>query len=160
MSYNKPEETGQGLGQKAGSQVRVLLRGPTRTRVLSVYRADLNHPVNLAEHGNAANPVRPRDRADLTARRVRGHSIGRTEEANAIGNALDRPTSVWSEMARAQAEPPTNRRKQMTTDACRLMRPGVVAPRSTTPSGCLSVLPSCPLIGQRVVPYLVRGMAL
>ena len=29
-----------------------------------------------------------------------------TEEAKASGNALDRPTSVGSEMARKQAEPP------------------------------------------------------
>ncbi len=41
-----------------------------------------------------------RDRADLTARRVMEHSIGRTEEANASGNALDMPTSVWSILAR------------------------------------------------------------
>jgi hypothetical protein len=28
-----------------------------------------------------------------------------TEEAKASGNALDTPTSVWSEMARKQVEP-------------------------------------------------------
>jgi hypothetical protein len=50
-----------------------------------------------------------------------------TEEAKASGNALDMLTSVWSEMAREQAEPHINRRKQMTTDASRLMRPGVAA---------------------------------
>ena len=44
-------------------------------------------------------------RADLTARRVRGNSIGKTEKAKASGNALDMPTSVWSEMARKYAEP-------------------------------------------------------
>ena len=60
--------------------------------------------MEVAEHGNAANPVRPRDRADLTARRVRGRSFGKTEEANASGNALDMPTSVWSEMARTHVE--------------------------------------------------------
>ena len=70
-----------------------------------MYRADLNHPVDLAEHGNAASLARPRDRADLTARRVGGRSLGMTEKAKASGNALDRPTSVWSEMARAYAEP-------------------------------------------------------
>ena len=58
----------------------------------------------------------------------RRNSIGMTEKANASSNALDMPTSVWSEMARAQAEPHTNPRKQMTTDSRRLMRPGVVAP--------------------------------
>ena len=51
-----------------------------------------------------------------------------TEKAKASSNALDMPTSVWSEMARAHAEPHTYRRKQMTTDSHRLMRPGVVAP--------------------------------
>jgi hypothetical protein len=34
--------------------------------------------VNIMEHGNTANPVRFRTRADLTARRVRGRSFGRT----------------------------------------------------------------------------------
>ena len=76
-----------------------------RTLRLPVYRANLNHPVDHAEHGNAAHPARPRDRADLTARRVRGHSIGMTEEANASGNALDMPTSVWSILARELVEP-------------------------------------------------------
>src|ERR1039457_830357 len=84
----------------ASRQARVLLNGPTRTNALPVYRANLNHPVKFAEHGNAASPARPRDRADLTARRVRGRSIGRTEEAKAGGNAPDMPTSVWSELAR------------------------------------------------------------
>ena len=55
-----------------------------------------------------------------------------TEKANASGNALDMLTSVGSAMAREQVEPHMNRRKQMTTDSRRLMRPGVDAPRSTT----------------------------
>ena len=93
------------MSQKASSQARVLLNGPTRTHALPVYRANLNHPVKLAEHGNAANPVPARNRADLTARRVRGRSIGRTEEAKASGNALDMPTSVWSILAREFVEP-------------------------------------------------------
>jgi len=104
VNLNKPKRL-TGLGQKARSQVRVLYGGPTRTLILPVYRANLNHPVRIAEHGNAANPVRPRDRADLTARRVRGRSFGMTEKANASGNALDRPTSVWSILARELAEP-------------------------------------------------------
>ncbi len=71
-----------------------------------MYRANLNHPVDLAEHGNVANPARLHDRADLTARRVGGgRSIGMTEEAKASGNALDMPTSVRSEMARKPVEP-------------------------------------------------------
>jgi hypothetical protein len=46
-----------------------------------------------------------RNRADLTARQVRGRSIGTTEEAKASGNTLDMPTSVWSILARELAEP-------------------------------------------------------
>src|SRR5882672_11663752 len=104
VMFNKPKRL-TGLSQKARSQVRVLHGGPTRTTALPVYRANLTHPVKVAEHGNTANPARPRVRADLTARRVRGRSIGRTEKANASGNALDRPTSVWSILARELAEP-------------------------------------------------------
>ena len=70
-----------------------------------MYRADLNHPVPLTEHGKAVSPVPVRDRADLTARRVGGNSIGRTEEAKAGGNAPDMPTSVWLILAREVAEP-------------------------------------------------------
>ena len=77
-----------------------------RTPRLPVYRANLNHHlVKFAEHGNAANLARPRDRADLTVRRVKGRSLGRTEEAKASGNALDMPTSVRSILARELAEP-------------------------------------------------------
>jgi len=65
--------------------------------------------VNIAEHGNAAVLVRFRARTDLTARRVRRRSIGTTEEANASGNALDMPTSVWSILARELVEPSTSR---------------------------------------------------
>ena len=79
-----------------------------RTIRLPVYRADLNHPGNLAEHGNAANPARPGGWADLTARRVWGRSFGMTEEAKASGKALDMPTSVRSEMARKSEEPPAS----------------------------------------------------
>ena len=84
VTPNKPKRL-IGLSQKASSQARVLPNGPTRTHALPVYRANLNHLVNFAEHGNAASPARPRDRADLTARRVRGRSLGRTEAAKASG---------------------------------------------------------------------------
>ena len=104
VNLNKPKRL-TGLSQKARSQVRVLHGGPTRTLILPVYRANLNHPVPFTEHGNAAHPARFRDRADLTARRVEGRSIGRTEKAKASGNALDKPTSVWSILARELAEP-------------------------------------------------------
>jgi hypothetical protein len=39
--------------------------------------------VLVAEHGKAANLAQHRDRADITARRVRRSSMERTEEANA-----------------------------------------------------------------------------
>jgi hypothetical protein len=89
------------------SLVRELSRLSNVNYALPVYRADLNHPVNIAEHGNAVGPVPVRNRADLTARQVRGNSIGMTEEAKASGNALDRPTSVWSILAREFVEPST-----------------------------------------------------
>jgi hypothetical protein len=78
---------------------------PDANLALPVYRANLNHPVRIAEHENAESPARRRDRADLTARRVRERSIGRTEKAKASGNALDTPTSVWSILARELVEP-------------------------------------------------------
>ena len=105
VTPNKPKKL-KGLSQKASRPVLVLLNGPTRTQALPVYRANLNHPVKFAEHGNAASLARPRDRADLTARRVRGRSLGKTEKAKASGNALDMPTSVWSEMVGQPGEPP------------------------------------------------------
>ena len=71
-----------------------------------MHRADLNHPVSIAEHGNAVGLGPAGNRADLTARRVRRRSLGMTEKAKASGNALDRPTSVGSEMARTPGEPP------------------------------------------------------
>lgn len=100
-----------------------------RTRRRPVYRADLNHPVDIAEHGNAASLARPGDRADLTARRVRGRSLGMTEEAKASGNALDRPTSVESEMARKPVEPPYSGKANDNR------RPSVDASRSCCPKG-------------------------
>ena len=119
MNLNKPKRL-TGLSQKARSRVGALIGRPTRTTELPVYRADLNHPGNIAEHGNAATSARPFGRADLTARRVRGSGFGKTEEAKTSGNALDRPTSVWSEMARTRWNR-SHREEQMTTDACRLL---------------------------------------
>jgi hypothetical protein len=65
-----------------------------------------------------------------------------TEEANASGNALDRPTSVWSEMARKQVEPSVSPEKQMTASACWLMRLGAPAQRSGSHHGRVRVSPS------------------
>ena len=136
--------------KKASSQVRALGRSPTRIVALPLYRADLNHPVDIAEHGKAAHPARFAIEQTLPQGGSGGAALVGPKKQKPGCNVPDRPTSVWSEMAREQAEPHRLRRKQMTTDARRLMRPGVVAPGSTTQSGCLSVLPSCPVSGQRV----------
>src|SRR5580765_7841584 len=104
VNLNKPKRL-RGLGQKARSEVRALSAGLTRIEALPTYRANLNHPVPFMEHGNTADLAQFRDRADLTARRVRRRSIGRTEKAKASGNALDMPTSVWSILARESGEP-------------------------------------------------------
>ena len=117
----------QAYTKKVSSRVRGLLRPPTRTFALPVYRADLNHPVNIAEHGKAVRSARRVVGQTSPQGRVRGHSIGMTEKAKASGNALDMPTSVWSEMARKQVEPKLNSEKQMTASACWLMRPGTAA---------------------------------
>ena len=65
------------------------------------------------EHGNAARPPGSR-RADLTARRVKGSSIGTTEKANASGNAPDTPTSVTVSPGKRTSRTIVKREKQMT----------------------------------------------
>src|ERR1700693_5290031 len=65
------------------------------------------------EHGNAARPPGSR-RADLTARRVKGSSIGKTEKANAGGNAPDMPTSVTVSPGKRTSRTIVKREKQMT----------------------------------------------
>src|SRR3954468_1648549 len=104
-NLNKPKRLITGLNQKVCSRFGSSVMARRECKRLPVYRANLNHPVNIAEHGNISSPARPRDRADLTARRVRGSSFGRTEKAKASGNALDTPTSVWSILARELVEP-------------------------------------------------------
>src|ERR1019366_7883306 len=102
---DKPQETGQGLDQKVSNRIRVLPIGPMRTNVLPVYRANLKHPVKVAEDGNPASALLARNRAALTGRSVRGRSIGKTEEPKASGNPLDLPTSVRSILARELLAP-------------------------------------------------------
>jgi len=139
------------LGPKGKQPGSGAVTSPDADLALPVYRADLNHPVNIAEHGNAVGPARSPDRADLTARRVRGRSIGRTEEAKASGNALDTPTSVWSEMARTHEESlPTrtaNDDRRLPVDASWVLSP----PRSTAHYDRRSVLPSGCTDGVRLV---------
>ena len=94
----KGKQFGSGLG-----------RIPTRTPMLPVYRANLNHPVNVVEHGNAANPARLSRPGGPHRKAGQGRSLGMTEQANASGNALDKPTSVGSILARELVEPSRNR---------------------------------------------------
>ena len=114
--------------------------------------------MNLAEHGKAVDLGRVLDPADLTARRVRRRSLGRTEQAKASGNALDMLTSVWSEMAREQAEPLPSRRKQMTTDSRRLMRPGVAPHGVQRQAAAGQYCQAGRLVGQRVIPQQKNGL--
>src|SRR5215831_10725917 len=65
------------------------------------------------EHGNAARPSGSH-RADLTARRVKGSSIGTTEKANAGGNAPDMPTSVPVSPGKRTSRTIVKKEKQMT----------------------------------------------
>ncbi len=88
----------------------------------------------------------------------RRNSIGMTEEAKASGNAPDMPTSVWSEMAREQAEPLPSRRKQMTTDSRRLMRPGVAPHGVQRPAAAGQYCQAGRLVGQRVIPQQKNGL--
>ena len=108
VKANKPQETVfvLRLGQK-WQAVRLGFSLMTRRecRTAGVEGKPKSFLVTIVEHGNAANLARTRDRADLTVRRVGGRSIGRTEEAKASGNALDKPTSVWSLFARERVEP-------------------------------------------------------
>ena len=90
-----------------------------------MHRADLNHPVSIAEHGNAVGLGPASNRADLTARRVRRDSVGMTEEANASGNAWIGPRGSGLKCPEASGTLPSG--KQMTTDARRLMRPAAEA---------------------------------
>src|SRR5437773_2199547 len=103
VNVSKPKRL-TGLGQKGRPVGSGSVTYPDANTRRLVYRANLTHPVPSAEHGNTASPVRPRDRTDLTARRVRGRSFGMTEKANASGNTLDMPTSVWSILARKLVE--------------------------------------------------------
>src|SRR3954470_4492530 len=94
------------LEPKGTQSVRALLRSPTRTGTTAGVQSGPKSSCELKRNTETLlTSSGPRSRTDLTARRVRRHSIGRTEEANASGNALDRPTSVWSILARELAEP-------------------------------------------------------
>ncbi len=84
--------------------------------------------------------ARPGDRADLTARQVGGSSLGMTEKAKASGNALDRPTSVGSDMARKYVEPPQTRKANDDR------RPSVDASRSCGSKGAQLTRPHSSIV--------------
>jgi len=73
--WEQAKETDR-LGPKGMQSGSGFGTSPTRTPALPVYRANLNHPVNIAEHGNTAHPRRPRDRADLTQGGSGGAAFG------------------------------------------------------------------------------------
>jgi hypothetical protein len=84
VKVNKPQETVQGLGQNGKQSGSGPVRWPdANIRTAGVESKPKSFSVTIVEHGNAANLARSCDRADLTARRVRRRSIGRTEEAKA-----------------------------------------------------------------------------
>src|SRR6266581_2634064 len=97
------------------------------TRTAGVQSGPKSFIVMVVEHGKAASLARPCGRANLTARRVGGSSVGMTEKAKASGNALDTPTSVWSDMARKYVEPTQTRKanddRRQSVDASRTCCP-------------------------------------
>jgi hypothetical protein len=146
------------LGPKGEQSGSGSLPWPDTNHALPVYRANLNHPVKIAEQGNAANPVPARNRADLTARRVRGeqHWESRRSKRRCVMRRI-RPRrsgpkwqeSTWNRLHREQ---------QMTTNACWLMRPGAAASTERSLNGHAPVLPSGSVTCRRTVgrPYRVR----
>ena len=86
VKVNKPQETVFVLRLEPKWQaVRfgLCLIARRESRTAGVESKPKSFSVTIVEHGNAANLARSRDRADLTARRVRRSSLGRTEEAKA-----------------------------------------------------------------------------
>src|SRR6266436_7084736 len=109
----------------------------------------------------------PRDRADLTARRVRSAALGGPKKPRPACNALDMPTSVWSEMARKDAEPihseKANDDRRQSVDAsqrrCPMEQQCIsaafqycqVVQRKASASHCAAGRPTC--LGNRRRPY-------
>src|ERR1044071_8177307 len=102
--YRQAKETDrlEPKGEQSGSRIFITPRREPRTAGVE---GEPKSSCGRYRTWKRCNPVRLRYRTDFTARRVRGRSIGMTEEANASGNALDMPTSVESILVRELAEP-------------------------------------------------------
>ena len=71
------------MDQKVCRQVGYADRSHANIMATGAQSGPKSSLVLIAEHGKAANLAWPRDRADITARRVRRDSMERIEKANA-----------------------------------------------------------------------------
>ncbi len=150
---DKPKRL-RGLDQKVRSQVGVCYQPPREPRTLPVYRANLNHPVSVAEHGKAANPVRLATGQTSPQGGSGGAALGRPKKPTPAVTRWIRPrrsSLKWQESRRNRN---SKSGKQMTTGACRSMRPEAGAQGGTSLYGHTPVLPS----GWTVFPS-ARGSA-
>ena len=91
-------------GQRSGSG---RLTWPDANDAPPVYRVDLTHPVENAEHGKAAGIPPGRFPGKPTARQAPGKRHGEDrKKPRPVCNGSDRPTSIGSFVARKSAEPP------------------------------------------------------
>jgi len=105
---------------------------PTRATALPVYRADLNHPVDIAEHGKAANSSSGFVTGQTSPQGGSGgqHWEDRKSQGQCVMHwicprrfGLKWRENMWNRYVL---------RKQMTTDASRLMRLNAAAPWSSS----------------------------
>jgi len=144
-------------GQRSGSG---RLTWPDANDAPPVYRVDLTHPVENAEHGKAAGIPPGRFPGKPTARQAPGkrHGEDRKSQGRSVMDRIcpRRSGLSWQESQRNRLK----REKQMTSDACRLVRPGAVTSGCAAHHGRRQVLPSgamkagCVLVRQ---PYLSRS---
>ncbi len=130
------------MNQKVSSQVRALLYRPTRGEALPVYRADLTHPVTTAEHGNAVNPARLATGQILPQGGSGGTALGRPKKPRPAVMRWICPRRSGPKWQERMGNCYSDSGKQMTTNACWLVRPEVRAPSDAGVGGHLSVLPS------------------
>src|SRR5262245_55243917 len=97
--------------------------------------------MTTVEHGKAANLARLAIGQTSPQGGSAGAALGGPKKPRPACNALDTPTSVWSDMAERKWNR-LKREKQMTTDTRRLMRLGAVAPQQHSSNGRLQVSPS------------------
>jgi hypothetical protein len=128
----------------ARSLVRVLNATRREPTGLPVYRADLTYPVSNAEHGKAA-VLGHAVVAGPTVRQAKQaqHWDDRKSQSRGVTRRIcpRRSGRTWQERMWNRL----NREEQMTSNACRLVRPGAAAQGSPAHNGYVSVLPSGPL---------------